>query len=114
MNIIVCIFTSIKKLLHILSAQRILLHSDESSIDLSELTLLGYLVPMEELSDAKPEISVFGDSCENVSLSTFNTNLYDFDPIDNGNLVSAGTMKAKLKLSDEVLVALCQQEMPRR
>ena len=46
--------------------------------------------------------------------STFNTNVYDFDPIDNGKLVSAGTMKAKLKLSDEVLVALCQGERARR
>ena len=81
---------------------------------MSELTVFDNLVPMEELGGTKPEISVLGGSCQNVTVSTFNTNVYDFDPIDNGKLVSAGTMKAKLKLSDEVLVALCQGERARR
>ena len=96
------------------SAQRILLHGDDSGIDLSELTVFDNLVPMDDLGETKPEISVLGGDCRNVTVSTFNTNLYDFDPIDNGKLVSAATMKAKLKLSDEVLVALCQEERPRR
>ena len=34
--------------------------------------------------------------------------------LTNDAVVSAGTMKAKLKLSDEVLVALCQGERARR
>ena len=72
------------------------------------------LVPIEELGGTKPEISVLGNDCQNVTVSTFNTNVFDFDLIDNGKLVSAGTMKTKLKLSDEVLVALCGPEMPRR
>ena len=76
--------------------------------------MFSYLVPIEELIDAKPEMSVVDENCHNVNISTYDTNVFDFDPIDNGNLVSAGTMKAKLKLSDEVLAALCQQEMPRR
>ena len=76
--------------------------------------MINNLVLMEELGGTKPEISVLGGDCQNDTVSTFNTNVYDFDLIDNGGLVSAGTMKAKLKLSDEVLAALCQQEMPRR
>ena len=43
----------------------------------------------------------------NVTVSTFNSNQRDY-------LASAKTMKAKLKLPDELLQALCQNEMSRR
>ena len=45
----------------------------------------------------------------NVTVSTFNSNKYDLS-----GLTSTATMKAKLKLPDEVLEALCQNNMPRR
>ena len=48
-----------------------------------------------------------GEDCMNVTVSTFNSNQRDY-------LASAKTMKAKLKLPDELLQALCQNEMPRR
>jgi len=88
-------------------AQRILLHADDDSIDLSELTVLDNLVPFDILGGTKPEI-FGGEECLNVTVSTFNSNKYDF------SLTSAATMKAKLKLPDEVLGALCQNEVPRR
>ena len=49
------------------------------------------------------------DECLNVTVSTFNSNKYDLS-----GLTSTATMKAKLKLPDEVLEALCQNNMPRR
>ena len=54
-----------------------------------------------------PTVLPEGEECLNVTVSTFNSNKYDY-------LASAKTMKAKLKLPDEVLQALCQNEMPRR
>lgn len=38
------------------TAQRILLHADDDSIDLSELTVLDNLVPFDILGGTKPEI----------------------------------------------------------
>jgi len=93
-----------------LEGQKILLSASEE--ELSNLVVIDFVVPFEDLGDAKPGVNSSAE-CQAL-VSTFSQPQYDTSVADANTLYSASVIKAKFKLEDVVREALCLPEAPRK
>merc|ERR1711915_821081 len=93
-----------------LEGQKILLSASEE--ELANLVVIDFVVPFEDLGDAKPGVN-YSAECQAL-VSTFSQPQYDTSVADANTLYSASVIKAKFKLEDVVREALCLPEAPRK
>lgn len=86
-----------------LEGQRVILGA--SSEELASLSVINYVVPFEDLGDAKPGVDS-SSSCQ-ATVSTYSQAQYETSLADADTLNSASVIKAKFKLEDVVREALC-------
>merc|ERR1712142_781532 len=85
-----------------LEGQKILLSASEE--ELANLKVIDFVVPFEDLGDAKPGVNSSAE-CQAL-VSTFSQPQYDTSVADANTLYSASVIKAKFKLEDVVREAL--------
>jgi dienelactone hydrolase len=93
-----------------LEGQRVLLAASEE--ELTNLEVIDFVVPFEDLGDAKPGVNS-STECQAL-VSTFSQPQYDSSVADANTLQSASVIKAKFKLEDVVRESLCLPEVPRK
>lgn len=80
--------------------------------ELEKLEVVDYVVPFEDLGDAKPKVNQTG-FCQ-AWVSTYSQPQYDTSIADADILYSAKVIKAKFKLEDVVREVLCLPLQPRK
>ena len=93
-----------------LEGQRILLAASEE--ELTNLEVIDFVVPFEDLGDAKPGVNS-STECQAL-VSTFSQPQYDSSVTDSNTLQSVSVIKAKFKLEDVVRESLCLPKVPRK
>merc|ERR1712215_370478 len=93
-----------------IEGQKVLLGA--TAEELAKLEVVDFVVPFEDLGDAKPAINST-EECQSV-VSTYSQPQYDSNVADANPLYSASVIKAKFKLEDVVRESLCLPEVTRR
>jgi len=93
-----------------IEGQKILLEASEE--ELANLAVIDFVVPFEDLGDAKPGVNST-EACHAL-VSTFSQPQYDTSIADANTLYSASVIKAKFKIEDVVRESLCLAEIPRK
>ena len=93
-----------------IEGQKVLLAASEE--ELATLTVIDFVVPFEDLGDAKPGLNST-EECQ-AFVSTFSQPQYDSSVADANTLYSSSVIKAKFKLEDVVRESLCLPEIPRK
>jgi hypothetical protein len=93
-----------------IEGQKILLAA--SPEEMTSLDVIDFVVPFEDLGDAKPAVNSSAE-CQAV-VSTYSQCQFESSIIDTDTLFSASVIKAKFKLEDVVRESLCLPPVERR